>query len=185
MIHLQRDCLVFKMPNGESIPCSSKSVSIELTGEAAQFIDKHIVEQAAAAVLHYFKVELGRLTVSIDEFAQALGKALNAFGLSVASAQVEPPKPRIAEADLRLLACESGKGFELVFFPRLREEVRRNLDAGPRVLCFRGLRGCVKQLIGARRWSMRCQSLNDQIVEYLRGCLTNQKTAAPCALVVV
>jgi len=185
MIHLRRDCLVFETSSGESFPCSAQFVAIELVGEAAAFIDKQIVEQAAAAVLHYFKMELGQTTVTTREFAQALEKALNGFGLSVMSAQVEKTPPRIAEADLRILASESGKGFELVFFPRLREEVRRNLNAGPRVLCFRGLRGCVKQLVGARRWTGRCQHLNDQIVEYLRGCLTNERAGEPCSLVVI
>lgn len=189
MTHSRRDSLVFETASGESFPCSAQFVAIELVGEAAAFIDKEIVEQAATAVLHYFKTELGQTTVTTREFAQALEKALNGFGLSVMSAQVEvavekKPAP-IAEADLRILASESGKGFELVFFPRLREEVRRNLNAGPRVLCFRGLRGCVKQLIGARRWSVRCQNFNDQIVEYLRGCLANDRTGNSCALVVV
>ena len=185
MIHLRHDCLVFKTSSGESFPCSAQFVAIELVGEAAASIDKQIVEHAAAAVLHYFKTDLGQLTVSTHEFAQALEKALNGFGLSVLSAHVEKIPPRVAEADLRSLACESGKGFELVFFPRLRQEVRRNLNSGPRVLCFRGLRGCVKQLAGARRWSVRCQNLNDQIVEYLRSCLTRERTGESCALVVV
>ena len=185
MTHLRHDYLVFKTSGGQNIPCSAQFVTIELAGETAAFINQQIVDQAAAAVLHYFKTELGRTSISIDEFAQALEKALNGFGLSVASAHIERREPRIAEADLRLLACESGEGFELVFFPRLREEVRRNLAFGLQVLCFRGLRGCVKQLNGTRRWSMRCQTLNDQIVEYLRNCLARERTAAPCALVVV
>jgi hypothetical protein len=49
---------------------------------------------------------------------------------------------------------------------------------------FRGLRGCVKQLAGARRWSHRCERLQDQIVEYLRGCLTAEPEQNECALVV-
>ena len=56
---------------------------------------------------------------------------------------------------LRALARESGDARELVFFPRLRRELRTQLQNSPRVVRFRGLRGCVKQLAGARRWS-RC-----------------------------
>ena len=49
---------------------------------------------------------------------------------------------------------------------------------------FRGLRGCVKQLSGAKRWSNRCEKLSEQIVEYLRGCLTAEPEQKECALVV-
>jgi hypothetical protein len=52
------------------------------------------------------------------------------------------------------------------------------------VLHFRGLRGCAKQLAGARRWSARCELIQDQIVEYLRGCLTAEPEQNDCALVV-
>ena len=79
---------------------------------------------------------------------------------------------------------ESGGGFELLFFPRLRHELRTQLRQSPRVVRFRGLRGCVKQLAGARRWSHRCEKLQDQIVEYLRGCLTAEPEQNECALVV-
>jgi hypothetical protein len=51
-------------------------------------------------------------------------------------------------------------------------------------LRFRGLRGCVKQLAGARRWSARCEKMQDQIVEYLRRCLTAEPEQSNCALVV-
>jgi hypothetical protein len=42
----------------------------------------------------------------------------------------------------------------------------------------------VKQLAGARRWNSRCEELQDQIVGYLRGCLTAETEQNGCALVV-
>ena len=185
MTHSRHDCPAFEPSGGAQIPCAAQAITIALMGEAAKFIDKQLIDHAAAAVLHYFKNDLGQQTISLKEFAAVLEKVLNGFGLSVAAAHVEMPVPPVSEADLRQLACESGKGFELAFFPRLRDVVRRNLDSGPRILCFRGLRGCVKQLMGARRWSGRCQALNDQIVEHLRSCLTCERTGDRCALVVV
>ena len=94
------------------------------------------------------------------------------------------PDPRIAESDLCRLAHESGPGRELAFFPRLRAELRQHLRQPSRALRFRGLRGCVKHLAGARRWSPRCQSLHDQIVGYLRECLGAEARTAECSLVV-
>jgi len=52
------------------------------------------------------------------------------------------------------------------------------------VLRFRGLRGCVKQLTGARRWSLRCQSLEGEIVAYLRQCLSVESAPEEFALMV-
>jgi hypothetical protein len=85
---------------------------------------------------------------------------------------------------LRLLASESGKGCELFFFPRLRDEMRCQLLQSPQVLHFRGLRSCVKQLTGAQRWSPRCQKLQDQIVEFLRNCFATEANQPNCALLV-
>jgi len=187
MILLRPDCLVFKTPNGESIPCSVHEVSVELIGgTAVDCIDKELIQNAATAVLHYFREELGRTSVTMAEFSEALEQSLRSLGFKIKPAQDEPQSAssRVAEADLLRLAFQSGKGCELFFFGCLREEVRRKLDLSPQVLCFRGLRVCVKQLTGSKRWSRRCQHLNDQIVDYLRTCLTTESRGASCALVV-
>jgi hypothetical protein len=189
MILLRRDCLEFKNNNGtgEAVPCSAQQMTVELMGDAAASVDEELVKNAAEAVLHYFKHELGRTTVTTAEFSQALEQVLRGLGFDVQSnAKVSgnAPAPRVIDSDLRLLACQSGKGFELIFFNKLREELRLKLTQSPNVLRFNGLRGCVKQLVGAKRWGMRCQRLNDQIVDYLRTCLSAEYAGRSCALVV-
>jgi len=184
MIQLHPDCLMFQINGGQSIPCSAELVTVELIGEAAGELDPEVIRNAARAVLHYFKVELGRTFVSVGEFSRALATVLRAFGLSVTPDSVEPAR-RITEFDLRELACGPGKLFELNFFPRLRDELRHQLTQSPHILRFTGLRSCVKQLIGARRWTDRCQRLDDQIVEFLRRCLTAEPGAGGCSLVVL
>jgi hypothetical protein len=193
MILLRPDCLVFKTTDGENIPCSAHEVTVELIGDATEWLDANAVEHAAGAVLHYFKSELEQDIVSVAEFSEALERVLRGLGFSVkasekAPAPVAQPElslpPRVVEADLQELAGEANQGGELVFFPRLREAVRRELDGTPLLLRFRGLRGCVKRLAGARRWGPQCQALNDQIVHYLRGCLGAEKSGSNCALMV-
>jgi hypothetical protein len=183
MIQLNPDCLIFQTSNGESIPCSAELVTIELIGPAADILDPDLIRDASAAVLHYFKVELGRTFVTVAEFSDALERVLRGLGLTVRPAE-ESCAGQVKAADLRQIACDSGKGCELFFFPHLRDEMRRLLNQSPEVLQFTGLRSCVKQLVGARRWSYRCQVLSDQIVEYLRGCLCHDSRKA-CALVVL
>jgi len=195
MIALSSDCLLFQTTSGESIPFSAEMISVELTGEGIGPFDPEFLKQAASAVFHYFKNDLGRITVTVGEFAGALEKVLRGFGLKsevaeppdVVEPESTPSKPgsqRVSKTDLRQLACESGKGFELFFFPRLRDELRAQLTHDPQLVHFDGLRGCVKQLTGARRWSPRCQSLHDQIVEYLRNCFATQPNPPTCALLV-
>ena len=168
MIQLRSDCLVFEMATGETIPCSAELVTIELIGQTMGALDPEVIRHAAASVLHYFKHELGRSHVTVGEFSSALETVLRGLGLAVKSAEQPLPELAVEESDLRLLACESLKGFELAFFPRLRVELNERLHRAPQVLRFKGLRGCVKQLAGARRWTCRCQQLNDQIVDYIR-----------------
>jgi hypothetical protein len=184
MIALASDCLLFQTSSGESIPFSAEMISVELTGEGIGEFDPEFLKHAASAVFHYFKNDLGRLTVTVGEFAGALEKVLRGFGLQSEPAEKDSPDRRILKSDLCQLACESGKGFELFFFPRLRDELRQQLLQDPQVLHFRGLRRCVKQLTGARRWSPRCQSLQDQIVEFLRNCFTTESNQPSCALLV-
>src|SRR5262245_61434872 len=160
MILLRPDCLVFRTAVGENIPCSVQQVTVELLNGSGQVLEEEFIRNAAEAVLHYFKHDLGWTTVSVGEFTLALERALRGLGYDVQWVKPEEASPPVAEADLRQLACAAGKGFELFFFPRLRDELRLKLDQSPRTLRFQGLRGCVKQLMGAKRWSPRCQRLN-------------------------
>jgi hypothetical protein len=195
MILLRPDCLVFKTTDGEDIPCSAHDVTVELIGDSAAWLDTDLVAHAAEAVLHFFKSEKGKHSVSVAEFSEALERVLRGLGIDVkADGKAGAPStetisipqstPRVVEADLRLLAGESDLGGELVFFPRLRDAIRRELDGSPTILRFSGLRECVKQLTGSKRWSAHCQSLSDQIVDYLRTCLGAERSGASCALVV-
>lgn len=197
MILLRPDCLVFKTAAGENVPATAQEVTVELMSEQGSWLDPEIVQNAAAAVLHYFKDEKKQSTVSVAEFSEALERVLRGLGFDVKSAgapatpKPEPEAPptkavprRIAETNLHRFAGELGTSCELVFFPRLRDELRRCLEDSPQLLHFSGLRDCVKHLTGTRRWTPRCQSLHDQIVDYLRGCLQNEDESRHCPLVV-
>jgi hypothetical protein len=185
MIQFHPDTLWFQTPEGETIPRSVETVALELCDEVGSCVDPELVAHAAQAVLHYFKEDLGRSQVSVGEFAQALATVLRALGRPLEPGAARPSPNGPVETDLRRLACEEGGGFELGFFPRLRRELRQTLAGSPRVVRFRGLRGCVKQLAGARRWNPRCQRINDQIVDYLRQCLLAEGGSQPCSLVVL
>lgn len=177
MIALAADYLVFELGTGEGVPFSADMISVELTEGTTGMFDSEFVKQAARAVFHYFRHELKRQTVTMGEFSQALERVLRGFAAGVEESAVipirdevlsPPPEPPVIQADLSLIALESGKGCELFFFPRLRDEVRGHLRKEPRAIHFHGLRRCVKQLVGAQRWTARCQHMQEQIVNFLR-----------------
>lgn len=188
MISLSADCLLFKMSSGEYIPCSAEHVSIELLGDSLNELDPELIRHAAAAVLHYFKHELQKNTVSVGEFSLALERVLSGFGFTVKAECGDPTAPDNLEAsteiDLGELAAASGCDCELIFFPKLRDEMRSQLEVSPRIVRFRGLRTCVKKLTGSRRWNTRCRDLEHQIVDYMRGCLSTHCPGDRCALLV-
>ena len=182
MITLSKDCLLFQLPTGESVPFSPEMISVELSGEISQWLDPEAASQAAMAVFHYFKAELGRQSVTAEEFAAAMERALQ--GLSRGDGP-ETPKPKgIIDADLRRLAQESSGGCELLFFPRLRNQVREHLRLSPRLVRYYGLRDCVKQIAGARRWTPRCQELEEQVVSFVRQCAGAEEARGDFALIV-
>ncbi len=185
MIRLRDDCLLVQQPSGQMIPCAVEQVTLELMGETIGVVDPEIIRHAAAGVLHFFKVELKKETVTLGEFAEALARVLRGFGVGVECSpvyQTTAPSPNSvvfeltgadsggvdAVADLREVVTASGPEYELGFFPRLRGILARSLRECPRTVRFVGLRGCVKQLMGRRRWCRRCQQMEEQIVGFLR-----------------
>jgi hypothetical protein len=184
MIALQSDQLIFQLTNGESVPCSAEMITIEIAGNSEGLMDTEMLRHAAASVFHYFKSELERESVTVGEFALALEKVLHNFGLTLYADEPPPLAEQILEADLCHIARESDNSLELFFFPRLRDQLRTQLRQSPQMLRFRGLRGCVKQLAGAQRWSARCEKMQEQIVAFLRECLTAEPEQKACALVV-
>ena len=205
MIALQSDYLLFQLTNGESVPCSAEMITVEIVGNAHGMIAPELLHHAAASVFHYFKIELGRDSVTVGEFAIALEKALQGLGLTLFADKLENPPvapavyppaadpvaaqsaktaEKTLETDMGLIALELNDSLELFFFPRLRDELRAKLRLSPRVLRFRGLRHCAKRLAGAQRWSTRCEKMQEEIVDFLRECLVAEPEQKECALVV-
>src|SRR5262245_31162272 len=142
MILLRPDCLVFKQLDGSCAPASVPEITFELVGQAAQWVDRELIEHAAQAVLHYFKVEKCQTIVSVDDFWTALERVLRGLGLEIQRSAPTPapptpppiPEPNptapdhtsraaMVEADLLELAAADGHGCELMFYPRLRTMV--------------------------------------------------------------
>ncbi|KAB2673299.1 MAG: hypothetical protein DVB31_04060 [Verrucomicrobia bacterium] len=179
MIELDRDSIWLTQPDGESVPCSLEALTFEIAGSGASQLEPDVLRNAAAAVLHYFKDELGRTQVTLGEFAAALARVLEGLGLCVevtAGGDAETAATAaIRQADLRELAFASGKLGELDFFPRLHSTLRQELAADPERVEFRGLRSAVKQLLGRKHWTNGCRDLEERILKALREWWIQEK----------
>jgi hypothetical protein len=158
-------------------------ISVELMGGTRKWFDPELVQDAAKAVFHYFKFEKGRQSVTVAEFAEALEGVLTKFA-DGAEKSAQEKSLGVAESDLARLAREAGNACELVFYPKLRAELRSHAQKSPRVVRFSGLRDCVKQLVGTERWGAKCRDLEEQIVNYLRHCATTELHSKECALLI-
>lgn len=187
MIQLRSDCLVFEVSGGDKIPCSAETVTLELLGDAAGQLDPHTVREAAAAVLHYFREDLGRETVTVAEFTEVLERVLRGLGFDVkaseGAAPVPAPKGRIAAADLETLYVEAG-GHALTFFTRLREQLQALLGTSPPALHLVGLKRSAQRLASRRRWCPATEAASDEIVRFVRACWQSGTGRTGCTLVI-
>lgn len=191
MIQLHEDCLLVEQPEGGFIPWSASQLTLEFVGSAAEAISEEVMKQVAAGVLHYFKHELGRMTITVAEFANAIAVALNGMGYTAEVSEISHPsddtgaaESAVKVADLRELAVAAGKFGELDFFKRLHTKLREQMENSPSRVEFLGLRGCVKMLTGRKKWCHVCTQLESEIVESLRGWYGQEPAAATTALLV-
>lgn len=201
MIQLRSDCLVFEVSGGDKIPCSVEKLTIEVLADSLEDLDPEVIRHAAAAVLHYFRDDLGRDTVTLDEFTSALEHVLTGLGYQISGGTIGPLEvtadgpgsndtptgvalDSMVECDLGVIAESLGDGLELGFYPRLRNELKSLLAAQPHVVRFNGLRQCAKRLARTRRWCARSLQVSDEIVGFLRDCWGAERPRQECSLFV-
>ena len=182
MIALRRDCLLIASKDGPYIPCSMEHLTIEFVGPSSQMLDPELLRHASAAVIHYFKVELGCEIVSTGQFTEALSKVLHGLGVFLETQpQGEPSKVRVL--DLRTLATGGSQLGELEFCWRLRLILREFLTEKPERIEFRGLRGCVKILADRQHWCQTCDRVETWIIDLVRGWYAREPAAVGIPLV--
>lgn len=181
MTRLQPDYPAFDWGDPAAGLLPAEQVALQLAGPMAGRYAEEI-RAAAAAVVYFFRHDLGRTTVSVADFAATLRQALAGLGLSL---ELPTQQGELGLAtDLAGLLAQAPESRELVLFARLRQHLGQQLRTQPASIRYCGLRGCVRRVLGARRWTRRCQRLADQIVSFLRACLQADGRGSPCILVV-
>lgn len=190
MIRLHSDYLVFELDTGEAIPCSVEAIAFELVEAIAGMTDRNIIENAARAVVHYFREELKQEAVSIKEFIECLSFVLKGFGFEIETKNLPSNEPTLDDLEDQLNANDpdstkiytnslvdildnqrkQGSVMEMGFFQELRSTINDDLSHHPDFIQFTGLRPCVQSLLSTNRWTKKCESLSKQLVQYLEEC---------------
>lgn len=206
MIDLRRDCLLLVQGDGEAIPCSAEDLAFEIIGPG--HVSKEVLRQCAAGVLHYFKQDLHRSRMTIEEFSHALVRVLAGLGFAVEVAELRSSQPQVPaqshgsvgdtagpgpgavsagvvhHLNLGGIAADVGKLGELEFFPRLRALLHEGMASGPCMVDCHGLRPAVKALLGRKQWTPACRELESRIVESLRRWCRMRACGRPAGLLV-
>ncbi|MGB0420613.1 MAG: hypothetical protein ACPGL0_05530 [Limisphaerales bacterium] len=179
MIRLNPDCVVITCDQGDHLPCSVQTLTLQLLGEQAHWLDAEVFNDICGAVMAYLREEEGKATVPLHEFASVLEEVLVGFGLNLPSQGATDQLPRVEKTHVMEWMGEiQDAGLELILYQRLRAGLHRQIHSGrARILWVHGLRSCVKQHLGAQRWGRRCQQLHDQLISFIRQCF--DQTAGP------
>lgn len=183
MIALREDCLLVEQTGGGYLPVTATDLTFEVVGDTS-LVDGEVLKHATAAVMHYFRQELDRTTVTLAEFSAMLTKVLQGLGISAEVTGQPVPGEQVRIADLGALAAEASIAGELEFCQRLRTLLREQLAAAPTRLEILGLRICVKRLTGRKHWCPTCEKTAAWILEMIRGWYAQEAPSRPTALVV-
>ncbi len=178
------DILLFASVAGSMIPCSVESIAIELQSRGESPMDVDTLRSVVAAVVHYYKQDLKREAITLEEFLDTLQTVFRGIGFEIKYGAPPLKTPSRAEYNLDELIEPGSEPIELALYPMLREGLRSRLRGKPEVLCVRGLRKLVRRVVGTRRWSAGCQRLSDRLIHYMHECLAAESGSSSCPMVV-
>ncbi len=167
MIALPAEFPLIRISQENLAPCDPAWLQETLRRAAqAAHVPECLAQSVSEGVAFYLKNQFPGTVIEVDDLFARIRSTLNAVGLAQLSEHLAdaPPPVRIS---LTELARRAGPGYELAFFHLLRRQFHSAADGGVRQLVCYGLRGSVKQLATAKKWSPRCRRLESEITEFL------------------
>ncbi|MGD1019916.1 MAG: ATP cone domain-containing protein [Verrucomicrobiia bacterium] len=188
MIQLQTDVLWVRAEDGRLAPFDEHrlALSIQKVAENVGHSDWWLAESIAAAVHAFAAKSRSDRIIPSQEIAEIVATVLATLGYDWISEAYAGDSNRVA-IHLNELVWRASAGFELEFFQQLDHAL--GAAANRRLVAMRidGLRACVMQLRGTRRWTAECRRLAEDIVEHVRGRVARMRSprAANLKLAVV
>jgi len=139
--------------------------SILHAAEKAGHEDWWFAKDIARAVIEYLRERFPSSFITIDQLYDKIAKVLNHMGWTDIAAKLDrkPPPVKISLIEISELA---GNGYELEFFRILQRRIKDAAQAGSNQVLLFGLRDCIKHLRRARRWTLACDQLRREVIEF-------------------
>jgi len=169
MIRMCDDVAWVKLADGRLAPFDEHrlAVSIHQVAESNGMTDWWLAESIAAAVHMYTVHSRSDGIIESSEIVEIVAEVLATLGYKKVSEAYGLGMDRIA-IDLHELTGRTDAALELEFFQRLDHALGAAASPQFLVMEVNGLRACVMQLRGVRRWSPGCRRLAEEIVEHVR-----------------
>jgi len=167
MIQLREDVAWVREADGRLTPFDVTRLAASIHGAAAKAdAAEHLLSESVASAIHRYTQDVCRAqTIAATEITELVGAVLTMLGLEdIALAYVQ----RRQWAEIQLDQLTGTTDFELGFYRRLDTELNAVVTDDLERVLLRGLRACVMQLRGARRWGESCRVLADDIVGFIR-----------------
>lgn len=125
-----------------------------------------LAEDISRGVESYLTNHFHGTVIDSDDLFEQIAKTLSKLGLGHVANNMDktPPPLRIS---LTELARRAGAGYELAFFQLLDEQFHSASVGGAKQVECHGLQKCVRRLSSSRKWSRRCDRLQNEIEQFL------------------
>ena len=133
-------------------------------------------EDIAQGMIIYLQKHFPRNIITLQEIFDKIAKTLTTIGFTdIADKLVPTPPPlRISLIDI---AREADSGYELSFFNLLDDKLSEVQGLGAEQIECAALRDAVLLLRSARKWNCGCETLQREIIDFVRE-RTNQNNKA-------
>ncbi|MEM6601386.1 MAG: hypothetical protein AAF649_08375 [Verrucomicrobiota bacterium] len=123
------------------------------TRDVVETICLHLKEDYQGSEIHH------------TELARIVRQSIEVLGYPDIANQVQLTAPRVV---IHLTEIAQRSDIELVFFQELQHKLDEALSFVVRGIKLEGIRDSVKTLNQTKRWKRNCQTLNDDIVKFVR-----------------
>jgi hypothetical protein len=169
MIQLHDDIAWVKFADGRLVPFDEHQLALSIDRVAERVGDSGwwLAESIAAAVHVYAVKSRADGVIASSEIGEIVAAVLSTLGYDRISEAYAGRPDRVA-IHLNELTGRRSPVFELEFFQRLDRALGAAANRRLSVMEVDGLRACVMQLRGARRWTAGCRRVAEDLVEYVR-----------------